>query len=94
MLARKQKKPNRLDEAIDAVFDDMAGFCSDADEYDSMSAQLERLYRIKETNSPKRVSPDTWATVGANILGIAIIVGHERVNVITSKALSFVLKMR
>lgn len=37
----------------------------------------------------KRPSTDTMLIVGANILGILIIVGYERANVVTSKALGF-----
>lgn len=94
MFARRKREPSRLDRAIDEVFDDMAGFTSDADEYGAMADQLSKLYSLKEIDQPKRVSPDTWATVSANLLGILVIVGHERAHIITSKALNFVLKMR
>ena len=45
-------------------------------------------------NTLRRVSPDTMAIVAGNLLGIALIVGHERMNVVTSKALGFVLKSK
>lgn len=45
-----------------------------------------------ESEKPDRVSADTWAMVGANLAGILLIVGYERVNVIASKAIGFVLK--
>jgi hypothetical protein len=32
--------------------------------------------------------------IAANLAGIALIVGHERMNVVTSKAIGFVLKLR
>jgi len=50
--------------------------------------------RQKELDLRRRVSADTWATVAANIAGIMVIVGYERVNVVASKALGFVLKLR
>lgn len=91
----KKNKPNPLDDAITSVFSEMAGFTSDSDEYREMSLQLERLYTIKELErANRRVSPDTMATIGANLLGIAIIVGHERAHVITSKAINFIMKAR
>lgn len=52
--------------------------------------QLKRTEALK----PDRVSADTWAMVGANIAGIVLIIGYERLNVITSKALGFILKSR
>lgn len=47
-----------------------------------------------EIEKRKRVSPDTLALIGANIVGIVMIIGHERANVIASKALGFVSKLK
>lgn len=47
-----------------------------------------------EIDKPDRVSKDTLAIIGANLAGIAIIIGYERLNVITSKAIGFVSKLR
>lgn len=83
-----------LQKAIDELFDDMASVQSDSEEYSSMVDQLSKLYSLKEIDRPKRVSPDTMAIVAGNLLGIILIVGHERMNVVTSKALNFVMKLR
>ncbi len=50
--------------------------------------------REKEAEKPDRVSKETWALIGANIAGIVMIIGHEKFNVIASKALGFVMKSR
>ncbi|HRX15969.1 MAG TPA: hypothetical protein P5123_06625 [Spirochaetota bacterium] len=42
----------------------------------------------------RKVKPDTIAIVMTNLIGIGMILGYERVNIITSKALGFVLKGR
>jgi hypothetical protein len=47
-----------------------------------------------EIDRRRRVSPETWALIGANLAGIVVIIGYERVNVIASKALGFVSKLR
>lgn len=94
MFAKKNNTPSKLDQAIDAVFADMSGFTSDSDEYNAMTDQLDKLYKLKEIDTPKRVSPDTLALVTSNIVGILIIVGHERAHIIASKALMFVAKPR
>lgn len=47
-----------------------------------------------EVNRRRRVSPDTMALIAANLAGIAVIIGYERINVITSKALGFVARTR
>lgn len=48
----------------------------------------------QEADKPDRVSKDTLAIIAGNIAGIVMIIGYERVNVIASKALSFVMKSR
>ncbi len=63
-------------------------------EYKNKVDQLVKLYALKEDNSKRRVSADTLAIVFGNLAGIAIIVGHERAHVVTSKAIGFILKAR
>lgn len=84
----------RLDKAIEDVLIDMGGFTSETEEYADMLKKLERLYKLKEQDTPQRVSPDTALTVAANLLGIFMILGYERTSIVTSKALSFVLKLK
>lgn len=83
-----------LDEAIDSVLAEMASVNADSDEYAKMVDQLVKLYPLKETEAKRKVSPDTMALIAGNLLGIMLIVGHERAHVVTSKALNFVTKLR
>lgn len=46
------------------------------------------------TKRDSRVSADVLATIAANLVGIIVIVKHEQANVIASKALGFVQKLR
>lgn len=55
---------------------------------------IEISIKEKDFAAPNRVSVDTWAVIAANLLGIILIIGHERANVVTSKALGFVSKLR
>lgn len=57
-------------------------------EYNKLAAQTHA------TKRDRRVSADVLATIGANLLGIVIIVKHEQANVIASKALGFIQKLR
>lgn len=41
-----------------------------------------------------KISPDVLLTVAANLVGIVLILKHEKIDIITSKALNFVLKGR
>jgi len=92
--AKPRDEESGLKKAIDEVIREMARRSSDSDEYAKMVDQLSKLYSLKEIDSPGRVSPDTLAIVIGNLIGIILIVGHERTNVVTSKALSFVMKLR
>lgn len=97
MFKPKPSSPEllKLNEAIADLYSEMAGFEAHQEEYDAVTTQLVKLIKLKKEMVPSnRVSPDTLAAVAANILGIAMILGYERANVITSKALSFVTKMR
>lgn len=96
------KKPSTnkdgLTKAIDSLLEEMSDLNGDDPEYAKMADQLTKLYALKEIDhkveSNSRVSADTLAVVGANLAGILMIVGHERANVVTSKALSLLLKLK
>lgn len=55
---------------------------------------VEVMSKEDEIDRRRKISPDTLALIGANLAGIVVIIGYERMNVITSKALSFVSKLR
>jgi hypothetical protein len=55
---------------------------------------LDADIKEKELNNRFGVKPDTLALIAGNLAGIAIILSFEQVNVITSKALGFVAKLR
>jgi len=90
--ARKETVPTGLEKTIDTLLDRMAVVECDSTEYAQMADQLVKLYKLKEIDAPKRISPDTKALIAGNLAGIVLIIGYERANVITSKALGFVLK--
>jgi hypothetical protein len=83
-----------LQKEIEHVLKDMSETNATSDEYAGLVNKLSKLYALKENNREKRVSPDTMATVLGNLVGIVMIVGHERAHVVTSKALNFVMKAR
>ena len=93
-LPKPKAEKSGLDLAIDEVLNEMRGFTADSEEYDSMTKQLERLYAIKKNDRPDRVHPDTIVIVVGNLIGIALIVAYERTNILTSKALAFMLRVR
>jgi hypothetical protein len=90
----REKKQTKLEKEIAALLDRMASTDATSEEYSTMASNLKRLYEAKQYEKDRRVSADTIAVVAGNLLGIALILGYEKINVITSKALSFVIKGR
>jgi hypothetical protein len=90
---RRDKRTN-LEKAIDSVLKSMEAVKTDSEEYSKMAKNLEMLYKAKSQQSERRVSPDTIAVVAGNLLGIVLILGYERTEIIRTKALGFILKGR
>lgn len=94
MTNRNSDKPATLQELIDLVQTQMLTEGADSDKFREMNDELERLYAMKKANKSSRVSPDALVAVAGNLLGIGLILQHERLHVVTSKALSFVTKAK
>ena len=57
--------------------------------------KLDYIGKMLEENQTKVViSPDTLLIVGANLLGILLILNYEKLDIMSSKAVSFILKAR
>lgn len=94
MFTKTETEKSGLDKVIDDLLANMHSAECDSEEYAKMADQLEKIYKLKEVDSKKRVSPDTLALIGGNLAGILIIVGYEHSHIVTSKALSFLNKLR
>lgn len=96
------KKPSSnkdgVTKAIDTLLAEMLEQDEDSDTYAKMIDQLLKLYSLKEVDlkveSEGRINLNTLLTVSANLAGIVLIVGHERANVVTSKALTLLMKLK
>lgn len=64
----------------------------DSEEFRLLKERYDVLSGMLQT--PWKVSPDTLLIVGANLLGIMLILNHERLDIISTKALGFVIKGR
>ena len=93
MFDSELPEKSNLDKAIDELYDQMDDVTGDSQEYANMADQLVKLHALKMNESSRRVSPDTRANIIANLLGILIIVTHERVHIVTTKALGFIKKL-
>jgi hypothetical protein len=94
MFKKPVPKDSALDTAIASALNDLAKFEVDSKEYARALAAVSKLYKLKQLDKPEHVSKDTLAIVVGNILGILLIVSHERAHVVTSKALHFLGRVR
>lgn len=91
------KKPHdvALDEAISSILNTMNGLDESSEEYDAASDQLVKLLKLKKESNPSwRPSPDALVGAVGSLAGIFLILHYEKLNVISSKALAFVGKMK
>jgi hypothetical protein len=88
------KSETPLDQEIARLLEMLSSEDVGSDRYAQIADQLVKLYKLQEVHNTKQVSADTIATIIANLAGIIVIVGHERAHVVTSKAVSFLTKLR
>lgn len=91
---KSSREKSGLEKAIDALHNDMLAENPNTEAYAAMADNITKLYKLREFDkNPWRPNPDVVLTVAANLAGIAMIVGHEKAHVVTSKALTFVKKL-
>lgn len=88
----KRSEPKDLDKAIDRIFKEMSTVDPTSEQYKLLVDRLGELHTIDRTKKSVGVTPDAALAVAGNLIGILAIVNYERLGVITSKALPFVLK--
>lgn len=90
----RSKPKSELQTEIDRLVLELKNHPTTSDQFGTIVERLSKLHKIQEDNNPESINPNTALTVAANIIGIAMILRHEHLNVVTSKALSFVQKTR
>lgn len=92
MFGRKPKDIEvKLDDVANDLLDQMLTNPNSRQEFAVDLAHLERIRALRR-NDKKFLDPNTMALVAGNLAGIVIVVAYERVAVVTSKAINFVLK--
>jgi hypothetical protein len=90
MFLRKKEK-TLLDVTIDAAFSELNRHPVGSEQYVKTLDILTRLHALEDVKS-SRLSKDTLATVGANLLGILMIIHHEHLHPITSRATQLLIR--
>jgi hypothetical protein len=88
------KPKSKLEIEMDKLVLKLNDYPTDSKEYGEIVERLKTLHKIQDDNKPASVSPDVKLTTAANLLGILMIIRHEQLHVITSKAMSFVTRIR
>jgi len=91
MLLRKTSDQT-LDQEIVRAYANLRAHPVGSEKYRDALALVERLNALKESHTSEPVSKNTAMTVGANLLSILMIIRHEHVNVIATKAIGLLLR--
>ena len=83
-----------VEKELDALFSNLRIANPDSEEYATTLDMIVKLHKLQADEKPQQVSPDTLVLAAVNLLGIVMILSHERLNVITTKATSLVMKPR
>lgn len=94
MFNRNLRPRTTLEKALDKAFSELDKHDVGTSEYGEILDRISKLHKMKEEENPDSISKETLALIATNLLGILMIIKHERVDIITSKALPFVAKPR
>jgi hypothetical protein len=93
LFKKKQLITDTLKEELDRVLDELSGLSSTSKEYEAAVKQYDILYKLwSSTRKKSKFTGDALLNAGAHVFGLGMILGFEKFNVITSKAIGFVIK--
>jgi hypothetical protein len=81
-----------LELAFDRAVRDLKNHDILSEEYARKLDVAIKLHKMISEEKSSNVSKDVMASIGANLLGIFMIIKHEHVNIITSRALYWIGK--
>jgi hypothetical protein len=91
----RTKGPSLLELEIDRAVRELVNHPIGSEEYNRTLDSIVKLHKMKEEEKPSEVSKDTLSVIGANLLGIFMIITYERAgNVISTFARNLILKPR
>jgi hypothetical protein len=97
-IRKSEDEKHPLDEPIDNLTHSLAGLDEGDEKHTHAVESLKTLMELrnadKSENRKLPVSPEVMTAAGAHILGILLILGFEQKHVLTSKAMSFIPKIR
>jgi len=94
ILFAKPSEDVNLEKAIDNLHLRMYAMDETSEDYEKLTRRLSELYALKQDYTPPRLSPDVIAQVLGNLAVALIVVKYERENVVTTKVMQFLMKLR
>lgn len=91
---KRPEKHTYVDEQIARITVALKDHEVTSKEYSELLHRLGDLQKIRQDERPDRVSSDTLLMAGTNIIGILLIIRHEHLNVITSRAMNMISKTK
>ena len=83
---------NRLDDEIARLLEQMQQMETPTDEYAKLADRVKTLCQARECKNERAISSDALLAIGANVIGLLIILNFEKTGSITSKAFSWIWK--
>lgn len=81
-----------MDEEISRLAATLGTLSPLSDDYATILSRLNLLTEARSKKNERAISTDTLLTIGANIVGLLLVLNYERLNVISTKALTMVLR--
>jgi hypothetical protein len=98
VFTRQKETTHELDESITKLIEDLKTMDAGDEIHTNAVASLKTLMETRAAEQAVAarswVSPDAIVSASAHLVGIAMILGFEKANVLTSKGLGFVPRMR
>ncbi len=89
----KKDRRTKLEKEMDTVFAKLETLDVTSEDYNKAVNSLERLNEMKSKDKIK-INPDVIITVAGSIVGTLLVLYFEKTDVITTKALNWIIKGR
>lgn len=88
------RSPSIIDLELERAVRELKNHPIGSEEYNKTLEVIIKLHRMRSEETSDPVSKDTVALIAANLLGIVMVIRHEHVNVIVSRAMGMVMRPR
>jgi hypothetical protein len=90
----RTREQTLLERLMERTFRELDNHPVGSQDYNATLEAAIKLHKMREEEKSHRVSKDTLLVVGANILGIILVINHEYAHPIITRAMGLVLTPR